>query len=162
MGSDNAIHWHSKNPPQDCFILEGSGLGLRKAQDMLELSLKVIFYPNHPDDFCSALCAFLYFNNRTGFPERSSGAVDSPNSCATFISPFGQALAHEGVLGLRNLATSHSRCSLSPAPYIGPNSLRGISEDIRHIGNKWERSFLSPNRCLPSSPALLMCVQSYQ
>lgn len=45
----------------------GSQVGVRDMQAKCKLSLKVSFYLQHPNDFCSALHAFLYFNNKTDF-----------------------------------------------------------------------------------------------
>ena len=73
LGPSNATHGHSVNSPkagtgwERVCITPGSQEGVREAQAKWELSLKVTFYLQHPNDFCSALYAFLYFNSKTDF-----------------------------------------------------------------------------------------------
>lgn len=73
LGPSNATHGHSVNSPkagtgwERVCITPGSQEGVREAQAKWELSLKVTSYLQQPNDFCSALCAFLYFNSKTDF-----------------------------------------------------------------------------------------------
>lgn len=97
--------------------------------------------------FCSLCLCLFQQQDRLFFLVQSSNAVEdcTPNRCTTLILQLGLALVREAVLGLRNL-TSHSCCSLSPAPHTGPTSPRETAENTRHVGTKRERWSLSPEQ----------------
>ena len=72
LGSHHATHWHSTNTPKagagwEHYITLRVPGGVENVQAKCKLSLKVIFYLQHPNDFCSALDAFLYFNKTDFF-----------------------------------------------------------------------------------------------
>lgn len=106
----------------------GQGLALREAQANLELSLKIIVYLQHPNDFCSALYASLYFNNKTDFPVQSSNVEGSPNGCTTLILQLGLTLACAGVLSLTNLATV---IPAEPCPTHSPHPSKQNSREYK-------------------------------
>ena len=91
---------------------------------------------------------FISTARQTFFLVRSSNAIEdcTPSRCTTLILQLGLALVCEAVLGLRNLATSHSCCSLSPVPHTGPTCPRKTAENTRHMGTKRERRSLSPEQ----------------
>lgn len=118
----------------------GSQVGLRGVQAKCKLSLNVIFYLQHPNDFCSALDVFLYFN-KTDFFIHYSSAVDTPNRCTTLILQLGLAMVWEGVLGLRNLANDNNSLRLlpEPCPLHKPHPFKGNCREYKiHRGQMGE------------------------